>query len=755
MYDDFLIWLANNIRSNDPWNVSAEKIRTAFSDIVDTTKNNIVLANVGGAIYTLPVQPSSPAITVEKTIIPVLTPGTYTNFGGVVLPEGHFGLIFKNGATYAIETTEMPTAPVTGIVEEGNTQAVNGGEVYKLQEKILATDYSTPQLFDKENNLILGKYVDFNTGDLLNNSLSASFEIIFSDLPEEKYFDINSIHTIGGRATTTGGNRYSLAFANSVGDKLKPLDVNGDELPNYATLTGTSSFKIPPAAVKMYATIAYASQEALDNYINTIQVVKGESLSSNPNFKNEFVKIDWNQFPENSITPKKTTFARESTNLFDRSKVEVGYTISSADGEKVANANVVLSDFISVKPSTRYTLNNIGRWGLYNANKQFVRSSTTGLFTTTSQEVYARFVSIKNNLNTAQVNEGYEVLPYEPYYFKINDIDINASESKNINIDLFNDFAKSFDPSYFTNIEADDILDNSSMRLLPYTSILNRYEQLSLDYPDYVTYEVKGYSDNGEPIVFVRFKPENTAPEKKMPKIMLTTPHCYEKNAIWCLMRMFEKICNEWQSEKTLTYLRWNVEFAVFPMLNPYGWTVPQRKNFNGVDLARNFPYKWGAGASSNPDSSTYRGLSPASEIETQIVLNQLDVELESQTLISSFEVHNFSTEGRHFWFPLCTPYSVNCGENFATSLTSYFLDNQVDVNNNLVGYADLTNIGGSFGREVTQYGIHGGTIEVNARFNFSINGEPINTGESSNSSIKYGINTLTMWMYYSTQVFA
>ncbi len=41
----------------------------------------------------------------------------------------------------------------------------------------------------------------------------------------------------------------------------------------------------------------------------------------------------------------------------------------------------------------------------------------------------------------------------------------------------------------------------------------------------------------------------------------------------------------------------------------------------DGVDLNRNFPYKWGyddEGSSPNPTSQTYRGASPGSEPETK-----------------------------------------------------------------------------------------------------------------------------------------
>lgn len=64
------------------------------------------------------------------------------------------------------------------------------------------------------------------------------------------------------------------------------------------------------------------------------------------------------------------------------------------------------------------------------------------------------------------------------------------------------------------------------------------------------------------------------------------------------------------------------------PCLNPDGMAKNKRVNANGVDLNRNFPTKnWGQDTSlagDNP-SDYYGGVSPASEIETQFVINIIE----------------------------------------------------------------------------------------------------------------------------------
>ena len=80
-------------------------------------------------------------------------------------------------------------------------------------------------------------------------------------------------------------------------------------------------------------------------------------------------------------------------------------------------------------------------------------------------------------------------------------------------------------------------------------------------------------------------------------------------------------------------------EFHILPLVNPdgyeYSWTTMRlwRKNRNvnqfssciGVDLNRNFEYKWMvSGSSQQPCNDAYAGSSPASELETQAVQNAI-----------------------------------------------------------------------------------------------------------------------------------
>ncbi|VDK20900.1 unnamed protein product [Taenia asiatica] len=97
-----------------------------------------------------------------------------------------------------------------------------------------------------------------------------------------------------------------------------------------------------------------------------------------------------------------------------------------------------------------------------------------------------------------------------------------------------------------------------------------------------------------------------------------------------------------WEGSKMLQ----KYQFYVAPEINPDGYAFSftrsryWRKNRNktahsdcyGVDLNRNFPFKWGfSGSSSNPCGEIFRGLSAADQAETQSVVKKL-ISIANQT---------------------------------------------------------------------------------------------------------------------------
>ncbi len=65
------------------------------------------------------------------------------------------------------------------------------------------------------------------------------------------------------------------------------------------------------------------------------------------------------------------------------------------------------------------------------------------------------------------------------------------------------------------------------------------------------------------------------------------------------------------------------VEFWLVPSMNPDGTAAQDRHNANQVDLNRNFPHNWGP--IGEPGDSQYAGIGPASEPETQLMVNFIE----------------------------------------------------------------------------------------------------------------------------------
>lgn len=122
------------------------------------------------------------------------------------------------------------------------------------------------------------------------------------------------------------------------------------------------------------------------------------------------------------ITPEETSFIKKSTNLFNKDKVRLGYSVSSTDGTDVVNSNQSVSDYFEIKPSFAYIVGGNDtscRWAFYDENKVFISTNTTLSFTSPANAKYAKLVIKILKLNTAQLNEGTIVLPYELYYLKL------------------------------------------------------------------------------------------------------------------------------------------------------------------------------------------------------------------------------------------------------------------------------------------------------------------------------------------------
>ncbi|HEX6956158.1 MAG TPA: M14 family zinc carboxypeptidase [Agromyces sp.] len=176
--------------------------------------------------------------------------------------------------------------------------------------------------------------------------------------------------------------------------------------------------------------------------------------------------------------------------------------------------------------------------------------------------------------------------------------------------------------------------------------ILEELEQQAADNPTLAELVVIGETVNGEDIAAVRVT--KNAPKVKDGKrpatVFVGAQHAREWITPEMVRRLLDDVLAGYGTDAQITELVDTTEMWFIPVANPDGYDFTfepgarlWRKNLrdnngdgritngDGVDLNRNFPTRWGydnEGSSPNPASDTYRGSAPASEPETQALID-------------------------------------------------------------------------------------------------------------------------------------
>ena len=133
--------------------------------------------------------------------------------------------------------------------------------------------------------------------------------------------------------------------------------------------------------------------------------------------------------------------------------------------------------------------------------------------------------------------------------------------------------------------------------------IYSEYDALVSAYPDYVSKTVLGRDQsNTYDICEYHFRPETlgyynenfpateTINEVSLPLFLMQgCIHGDEQMASWVLLHFMKKVCTAWDTHPTFTFYRWNVEFRIIPIVNPYGFANNTRYNSKGNDCNRYF----------------------------------------------------------------------------------------------------------------------------------------------------------------------
>lgn len=118
----------------------------------------------------------------------------------------------------------------------------------------------------------------------------------------------------------------------------------------------------------------------------------------------------------------------------------------------------------------------------------------------------------------------------------------------------------------------------------------------------------------------------------------------------YAAMRWFEQFVSS--NEVSCRQLRHAYRVTWIPTLNPSAYRSG-RKNANGVDINRNFDLFWDRFSETDPESTSYKGPSAASEPETQMVASLLA----SGSYHVLLDCHNYTGDGDTFKIGLPGPH--------------------------------------------------------------------------------------------------
>lgn len=189
-----------------------------------------------------------------------------------------------------------------------------------------------------------------------------------------------------------------------------------------------------------------------------------------------------------------------------------------------------------------------------------------------------------------------------------------------------------------------------------YSELTEKLKKIAAENSDIVALESIGKSVENRDLWHIRISTHLENSHEKPAALYLGGHHAREHLSVDIPLRLMEKFIESYRSgDQRVVRLIETREIHIVPMVNPDGaeydistgnyrmWRKNRRNNKGswGVDLNRNYGYKWGTGgASSSPQHDTYRGPEAFSEPETQAIKNFIERQT-NITILLSF--HTFS----------------------------------------------------------------------------------------------------------------
>ena len=165
-----------------------------------------------------------------------------------------------------------------------------------------------------------------------------------------------------------------------------------------------------------------------------------------------------------------------------------------------------------------------------------------------------------------------------------------------------------------------------------------------------------GQSVEGRDIWALKITDNPEIDEPNEERILFTgVTHAREWATHELVLYLAEKLTSLYRVDAEIKHIIDHSVVWLVPVVNPdgfeYSWTTKRlwRTNKNGVDINRNYSYRWGrdgVGSSQHAGVGTYRGPSPASEPETRAIQNLLA----EQRFAVAVSYHSYSQMALYPW---------------------------------------------------------------------------------------------------------
>lgn len=232
------------------------------------------------------------------------------------------------------------------------------------------------------------------------------------------------------------------------------------------------------------------------------------------------------------------------------------------------------------------------------------------------------------------------------------------------------------------------------------------YNTVAEQFPTNVTKTLIGLTESPTPYEVIRYdisfnKRVAANQRRRKPRIFVCGGiHGGEKIGVYSTYLFFKFLLENPNNDEILTMLKTNYDWTFIPLVNPYALNVGEvggnesvRWNHNGVDINRNFDFRWAEYADGGVGSQSYKGTAPFSEKESQYVRDTFN-SIKADTVLY-IDCHNFGSTGladpRLVWFAS----SFNSVQNTVFSLCDRFdyqLKKRYDYlpKNQLIAYSDI-----------------------------------------------------------------